>query len=140
MDLDSGAVDAESVMRVVEKKYGEMAECSAVCGGLLGGAAEEEVERLRRYGRAVGVLYEVADDVLMEEERGVGRNGSGSAKMRSNASVVRAMGMDRALEIVEELRGKAKKELEEFGDKYGGERVMPLYSFVDYAVERGFAV
>nr|APX64489.1 geranyl diphosphate synthase small subunit II [Phalaenopsis bellina] len=128
--------EQEDVIVVLEKKFGEMAECSAVCGGLLGGADEEELERLRRYGRAVGVLYEVVDDVLMEEDKGVGGNGR-SGKMRSNASVVRALGKGRAMEIVEELREKAKEELKGFGDKYG-ERVLPLYSFVDYAVDRGF--
>ncbi|PKU77396.1 heterodimeric geranylgeranyl pyrophosphate synthase small subunit, chloroplastic [Dendrobium catenatum] len=130
--------EQEDAMIVLEKKFGEMAECSAVCGGYLGGAGEEEVERLRRYGRAVGVLYEVVDDILMEEEKGVVGNGR-SGKMRSNASLVRTLGMERAMEIVEELREKAKKELKGFGDKYG-DRVLPLYSFVDYAVERGFTI
>lgn len=133
LDLSPGG--EEDVMAVLEKKFGEMAECSAVCGGLLGGAGEEEVGRLRRYGRAVGVLYEVVDDVLMEGEGGNGRSG----KMRSNASVVRAMGMERSLEIAEELREKAKQELKGFGEEYG-ERLLPLYSFVDYAVERDFRV
>lgn len=133
LDLSPGG--REDAMTVLERKFGEMAECSAVCGGLLGGAGDEELGGLRRYGRAVGVLYEVVDDVLMEGEGGNGRSG----KMRSNASVVRAMGMERSMEIVEELRGKAKEELKVFGEKYG-ERVLPLYSFVDYAVERDFKV
>ena len=40
--------------------------------------------------------------------------------------------------MVEELRVKAKKELDGF-EKYG-ESVAPLYCFVDYAVDRGFKV
>lgn len=130
--------EQEDVMVILEKKFGKMAECSAVCGGLLGGAGEEELERLRRYGRAVGVLYEIVDDILMEEEKGVGGNGR-SGKMRSNASVVRTLGMERAVEIVGELREKAKEEMKGFEDKYG-DRALPLDSFVDYAVERGFTV
>jgi geranylgeranyl diphosphate synthase type II len=35
------------------------------------------------------------------------------------------------------LRAKAKKELDGF-EKYG-ESVVPLYSFVDYAADRGFS-
>lgn len=124
--MDLGNLE-EEVMVVLERKFGEMGECSAVCGGLLGGAGEEEVGRLRRYGRAVGVLYEVVDDVLMGGRR------------RRNASVVGAVGMERSLEIVEELRRRAKEELRGFGEEYG-ERILPLYSFVDFAVERGFSV
>ncbi|XP_008813057.2 heterodimeric geranylgeranyl pyrophosphate synthase small subunit, chloroplastic [Phoenix dactylifera] len=133
LDITGAAAAGEAnVVAVLEKKFGEMAECSAACGGILGGAGEEETEGLRRYGRAVGVLYELVDDILMEE---AGSNG----KMRSNASVVVALGMDRAMEMLEELRAKAKRALQRFGDKYG-DRVLPLYSFVDYAVERGFVV
>lgn len=126
------------VMTVLERKFGKMAECSAACGGLLGGASEEEIEALKRYGRALGVLYEVVDDILVEEKREIWSNGQ-SGKMRTNASLVTALGTERAMEIVDELKERAKNELNFFRDKYG-DRVLPLYSFVDYAVERGFIV
>ncbi|CAL9203921.1 unnamed protein product [Musa hybrid cultivar] len=133
LDLSGASCGGEEeVVLVLEKKFGEMAECSAVCGGLLGSASDEELEALRRYGRTIGVLYQLVDDVLMESNGGAG-------KMRSNASVVTVLGMERALEMVEEFQTKAKQELEMFGDKYG-DKVQPLSSFVDYAVERGFFV
>ncbi|PKA54008.1 Heterodimeric geranylgeranyl pyrophosphate synthase small subunit, chloroplastic [Apostasia shenzhenica] len=136
-DAGIQAREPADVMLVLEKKFGELAETSALCGGLLGGANAEETAALRRYGRAVGVLYEVVDDILMEQ-RGAGSNGH-SGKMKSNASVVGALGMDRAMEIVDELKEKAKKELKYLGDKFG-DGVLPLCGFVDYAVERGFVV
>ncbi|KAG5247979.1 heterodimeric geranylgeranyl pyrophosphate synthase small [Salix suchowensis] len=61
LDLEGGPNAVEFVQ---EKKFGEMGECSAVCGGLLAGATDDEIQRLRRYGRAVGVLYQVVDDIL----------------------------------------------------------------------------
>ncbi|KAJ3706797.1 hypothetical protein LUZ61_010502 [Rhynchospora tenuis] len=133
LDLTGAAASGEvEVLQVLEKKFGALAECSAVCGGMLAGAGEEDQAALREYGRTVGVLYELVDDVLMES------NGQ-AGKMRSNVSVVRTLGMERALELVEQLRDKAKNGLQRFGDQYG-DRVLPLYSFVDYAVERGFVV
>ncbi|WOL10875.1 heterodimeric geranylgeranyl pyrophosphate synthase small subunit [Canna indica] len=126
--LDIAAAGCEEeVLYLLEKKFGEMAECSAVCGGLLGRANDEEVEALRRYGRSVGVLYKLVDDVLTDSIEGAG-------KMRSNANAVSMLGKDRALELVEELRLKAKKEPEMLEEKYGN-KVLPLHSFVDYAVE-----
>ncbi|KAJ4746650.1 Geranylgeranyl pyrophosphate synthase family protein [Rhynchospora pubera] len=133
LDLSGAAAKGElEVLHVLEKKFGELAECSAVCGGILAGAKADDQAKLRQYGRTVGVLYELVDDVLTES------NGS-AGKMRSNASVVRTLGMERALELVEQFKAKAKNELQIFGDRYG-DRVLPLYSFVDYAVERGFMV
>lgn len=132
LDLEGGP---NSVEFVQEKKYGEMGECSAVCGGLLAGAEDDEVQRLRRYGRAVGVLYQVVDDLLdaktqcEEDEQKMKKKGK---------SYVAVYGVDKAMEVAEELRTKAKKELDGF-EKYG-EKVVPLYSFVDYAADRGFSV
>lgn len=137
LDLEEGQPDDRTVRFVQEKKYGEMGECSAACGGLLAGAAEEEVSRLRRYGRAVGVLYQVVEDVL-EEQRRAREEGGDEKREKKGKSYAGVYGVEKAMEVAEELRAKAKTELRGF-HRYG-DRVLPLYSFVDYAVDRGFNV
>lgn len=132
LDLEGGP---NSVEFVQEKKFGEMGELSAVCGGLLAGAEDDEVERLRRYGRAVGVLYQVVDDILEEKSKGEKENGE---RKKKDKSYVGLYGIEKAMEVADELRTNAKKELDGF-EKYG-EAAIPLYSFVDYAVDRGFSV
>ncbi|KAK9286423.1 hypothetical protein L1049_014819 [Liquidambar formosana] len=132
LDLEGGP---NSVDFVQEKKFGEMGECSAVCGGILAGAGDDEIQRLRRYGRAVGVLYQVVDEVL--EEKMKTKEGD-DEKKKKGKSYVGLYGVEKALEVAEDLRAKAKGELDGF-QKYG-ESVVPLYSFVDYAVDRGFSV
>ncbi|KAJ0252477.1 Heterodimeric geranylgeranyl pyrophosphate synthase small subunit [Hirschfeldia incana] len=109
-----------------EKKFGAMAECSAVCGGLLGGATDDELHSLRLYGRAVGMLYHVVDDIRDDNNN--------NNKKNSFAGV---FGTERAMEMADELSVKAKKELQVF-DKYGEASVAPLYSFVDYAAHQDF--
>ncbi|KAA8535958.1 hypothetical protein F0562_028436 [Nyssa sinensis] len=131
LDLEGGP---NSVEFVLEKKFGELGECSAVCGGLLAGAGDDEIQRLRRYGRAVGVLYQVVDDVLEAKMKTEDQE----EKKKKGKSYVRVYGVEKAMEIAEGLRAKAKRELDGF-EKYG-ERVVPLYSFVDYAADRGFSV
>nr|BAF98303.1 geranylgeranyl-diphosphate synthase [Hevea brasiliensis] len=132
LDLEGSLNSAEFVQ---EKKYGEMGECSAVCGGLLAGAEDDEIQRLRRYGRAVGVLYKVIDDVL--EAKSMSKEDEENEKKKAK-SYVSLYGVEKAVEVAEELRTKAKKELDGF-EKYG-ESVQPLYNFVDYAADRGFSV
>lgn len=90
---------------------GKLGRCSAVCGGLLGGASDDEIERLRKYGQIVGDLYRVVGDILEGETDS-----------------------EKAVEVAEELKSRAKKELYEF-EKYG-DKVLPLHSFVDYAADQ----
>ncbi|XP_004504589.1 heterodimeric geranylgeranyl pyrophosphate synthase small subunit, chloroplastic isoform X2 [Cicer arietinum] len=131
LDLEGGP---NAVGLIQDKKFGEMGECSAVCGGLLAGAEDDDIERLRRYGRAVGVLYAVVDDIL--EERLIPK-GDEDKKNRGK-SYVGVYGVEKAAEVAEELRAKAMEELDGF-EKYG-DRVLPLYSFVNYAIDRSFSV
>ncbi|XP_058090764.1 heterodimeric geranylgeranyl pyrophosphate synthase small subunit, chloroplastic [Magnolia sinica] len=132
LDPNSTSMTPDRANFVMDKKFGEMGACSAVCGGILAGASDDEIERLRIYGRAVGVLYEMVDDIVSEEKM-TGRN-----RDESRWSYVKAFGREKAMQVVEELREKAKKELRGF-ERYG-DRVLPLYSFLDFAVERGFDV
>lgn len=131
LDLEGAPNSVDFVQR---KKFGEMAECSAVCGGFLGGAADDDILRLRRYGRAVGMLYQVVDDMLKAKTK----SEEDEEKKKKGKSYVDVYGMEKAMEVAEELRAKAKRELSGF-DKYG-DSVVPLYSFVDFAAERGFTI
>ncbi|KAJ6906735.1 hypothetical protein NC652_024217 [Populus alba x Populus x berolinensis] len=133
--VGSTGMAAGSSLTLREKKFGEMGECSAVCGGLLAGAKDDEIQRLRRYGRAVGVLYQVVDDIL--EAKTMKSKVDEDKKKKKGKSYVALYGVEKAIELAEELRAKAKKELDGF-EKYG-ESVLPLYSFVDYAADRGFS-
>ncbi|GAU34657.1 hypothetical protein TSUD_67070 [Trifolium subterraneum] len=131
LDLEGGP---NAVGLIQDKKFGEMAECSAVCGGLLAGAEDDEIERLRRYGRAVGVLYAIVDDILEAKLKPEGDK----EKNNRGKSYVGVYGVEKAAEVAEELRAKALEELDGF-EKYG-DQVLPLYSFVNYAIDRSFSV
>lgn len=46
--------DLEIIEYVSKKKEGELYACGAACGAVLGGGAEEEIEKLRKFGLYVG--------------------------------------------------------------------------------------
>lgn len=133
MDLEGGP---NAVDFVQEKKFGEMGQCSAVCGGLLAGASDDEIQHLKQYGQAVGVLYQVVDDIL--EAKSEMESNKGGKNKRKAKSYVSAYGVEKAMEVAEDLKSQAKRALDGF-EKYG-DRVLPLYSFVDYAADRGFSI
>ena len=49
-------------------KTGRLLTASVVLGGLLAGATDEKIEALRNYGRAIGLAFQIVDDLLDIEE------------------------------------------------------------------------
>ncbi|HEX8254389.1 MAG TPA: farnesyl diphosphate synthase [Thermoanaerobaculia bacterium] len=49
-------------------KTGKLFSCSVVMGGLLGGATDEQLAALRKYGDALGLAFQIIDDLLDIEE------------------------------------------------------------------------
>ena len=58
----------------IERKTAALLAASTYCGAVLGGLSDEDVERMRRFGRYLGMSFQIADDVLdylaSEEEVG----------------------------------------------------------------------
>ncbi|KAL7087931.1 hypothetical protein ACP275_13G098300 [Erythranthe tilingii] len=55
--IDGNYYDYEVIMEYVcRKRDGELHGCGAACGAVLGGGAEEEVEKLRKFGVYAGVV------------------------------------------------------------------------------------
>lgn len=60
--LDSGAVDEESYLRMVEKKSGVLVRIAAEAAGIASGKDDAEIARLREYGNCLGMAFQMADD------------------------------------------------------------------------------
>ncbi|XP_044949912.1 geranylgeranyl pyrophosphate synthase, chloroplastic-like [Hordeum vulgare subsp. vulgare] len=100
-------------------KTARLFEAAAVCGAIVGGGTEGEIESVRRYARSVGVLFQVANDV------------SGSGKAADKATYQTLLGVDQAQAYAAELVVKAQRELERFN----ANRAVPLHhlaSFIAY--------
>lgn len=68
---DSGH-DHAALLRELEfihrNKTGKLFTASVLLGGLLGGASEEQLQALRRYADALGLAFQIVDDLLDIEE------------------------------------------------------------------------
>lgn len=60
--------DLASLERLHGGKTGALLTASAVLGGLSAGADPDALDALRRYGRAVGLAFQLADDLLDADE------------------------------------------------------------------------
>jgi len=67
-----GSDDRESLLRelhfIHRNKTGKLITASVMLGGLLAGASEEQLGALRRYGDALGLAFQITDDLLDIEE------------------------------------------------------------------------
>jgi geranylgeranyl diphosphate synthase type II len=116
--FDPADRDPAHIESVHARKSAALIAASIVGGAHLGGADAGSIERLRRCGEAVGVAFQIADDVLDAGEDDL-------------CSSVRALGVDAARERAEALLAAALAELSEFG-----ERAEPLRGLVRFAVRR----
>ena len=61
-------------IKVVRGKTAALFAAAAEVGGLVAGAAEPEIAALRRYGDALGIAFQIADDLLDLTGEDIGKN------------------------------------------------------------------
>lgn len=59
MTTNNEQVGLETLQYIHEHKTAALLEASVVCGALVGGAGEPDVERLRKYARCIGLAFQV---------------------------------------------------------------------------------
>jgi heptaprenyl diphosphate synthase len=57
-------IDEAEYMAVIERKTASLIATSCQVGGLLSGAPSEVVQRLDRFGRALGLAFQLSDDIM----------------------------------------------------------------------------
>ncbi|KAK4482097.1 hypothetical protein RD792_011548 [Penstemon davidsonii] len=114
-------------------KTSKLLEAAIVCGAIMGGGDEIEVEKLRKYGRCIGLLFQVVDDILDVTKSSNELGKTAGKDMASNkATYPKLMGLERAKEFAIELVGKAMEELSYFDAL----RAAPLFRLAEYIAYR----
>lgn len=116
----------EELQGIHLRKTAAFAECSTVCGAVLAGAEEEQIESLRHYGRALGLLYEVVEDVIADKQL------VKSSGISDKSTYLGLLGAEKCTDFAKELQRRAKECLSNFDKK----SAVPLLCFVDHLAER----
>jgi geranylgeranyl diphosphate synthase, type II len=125
-------IAAEALDRMHEAKTGALLTASVVTGAIAGGAGEPELERLGRFGRALGLAFQIADDVLdvTATEAELGKT-PGKDRAAHKATYPALYGIDGSLARARGLADEAVAALEGFGPAAG-----PLREIACFVVER----
>jgi geranylgeranyl pyrophosphate synthase len=120
MDLESEgkAIDAASLERLHRAKTGALLKASVRGGAILGGASDDDLARLTRYADAIGLAFQVVDDVLdaTEDAARLGKT-AGKDQAAQKATYVSVHGLERARQLAATLREDALAALEPLGPR-----------------------
>lgn len=134
MQAEAGRVEGVAdVERIHTMKTGALLRYSCEAGALLAGADAERVEACSRFGSAVGLLFQIADDILdaTASSEALGKS-AGKDAAQSKATYVSLLGLDGAGEFARRTHATA---LEAAG--LLGEDGKALQAFATYIMERG---
>ncbi len=127
MDLESEgrAIDAAALETLHRAKTGALLSASVRGGAILGGAEEADLTLLTRYAAAIGLAFQVVDDILdtTEEAEQLGKT-AGKDEAAGKATYVSLHGLERAREMAATLRREALDALEPLGPR--GERLAEI--------------
>ena len=116
-DLPAGRVleALETLQTLHALKTGAMFRVACVSGGLLAGASESDIASLRAYGEALGVTFQIVDDILDEtaDTATLGKPAGSDAEM-GKTTYPSLMGLNRSRELAQEFAEKAVGSLSAF--------------------------
>ncbi len=123
---------AEMLEYIHRSKTAALITASLVSGGIYAGAKQKDVEKLRAFGLAIGLAFQIVDDVLdvTQTSEQLGKT-AGKDTASEKATYPALFGIDRSLEKADSLVSDAFHELESFG-----ERAERLKELARYLVER----
>ncbi|NES22908.1 MAG: polyprenyl synthetase family protein [Symploca sp. SIO3E6] len=135
VDLESeGKLDIqeETLNFIHTHKTGALLEASVVCGAILAGATEADIERLSCYAQNIGLAFQIIDDILditaTQEELG---KTVGKDLQAQKVTYPSLWGLEVSKAKAKQLVATAKDQLEPFGEK-----AVPLTALADFITNR----
>jgi geranylgeranyl diphosphate synthase type II len=125
-------IDLATVQYIHIHKTGALIKASVKAGAFIGGAEGPMLDAMTRYGEAVGLAFQIADDILDIEgtTAEIGKD-AGSDQARGKATYPAVMGIADAKQRADELVKMAIDSLASFGEK-----AEPLRQIASYSVKR----
>jgi geranylgeranyl diphosphate synthase type II len=134
-------VDLESEGKVIDEnqldyihthKTGCLITASVILGAILAGSTSEQISRLRDYGAAIGLAFQITDDILdvTESTQNLGKT-AGSDQKKNKATYPALHGLEQARKKQQALYAAALNALQAFDEK-----AEPLRCIARYIIER----
>jgi geranylgeranyl diphosphate synthase type II len=124
--------DLQTVQQMHDRKTAALISAATESGALAGGGSDDQVEALARYGKAIGLAFQIADDILdIEGSTEVLGKTVGSDVARGKVTYPAAVGMEGSREEAQKLVNNALVALEILDY-----RAEPLRGLAKYIITR----
>lgn len=124
--------DLETVQQMHSRKTAALIAAATESGALAGKGSEAQVAALARYGRAIGLAFQIADDILdIEGDTELLGKTTGADEAMGKVTYPAAVGLERSRQTANEMVNDALAALEGFDD-----RANPLRSLANYIITR----
>ena len=132
MEGEGREQDIEEIERIDKWKTGALITASCRLGGIFASAGPEVMERLTAYGKAIGVMYQICDDILdvIAKPEMMGK-ATGKDQKAGKLTYPGALGIEAARTRAEEKNSAAQNAIREFGKE-----ALYLRLLTDYLLDR----
>lgn len=114
-------------------KTAALLEGAVVSGAIMGGGSDEEIEKLRKFARDIGLLFQVVDDILdvTKSSEELGKT-AGKDLVADKVTYPKLLGIEKSREFAEKLNKDAQAQLSGFDP----EKAAPLIALANYIAYR----
>ena len=134
MDLEAERTkpDARTLEYIHRSKTGALITASLVNGGIYAGGSNTDIQRLREFGRAIGLAFQIADDVLdvTQTSEQLGKT-AGKDTAVDKATYPALFGIEESMSMASRLVTQGCAALDSFG-----QRAATLKELAHFLVER----
>ncbi len=129
----AASITLEQMRTVHAMKTGALLRASCVCGAILAGAEQPAREAISAYGAALGVAFQIADDILdvVSDTETLGKP-AGSDEEQGKSTYPALLGLEKSRELAREQAQAAQNALAGFD----GQEADFLRALADYTVTR----
>ncbi|KGG12228.1 MULTISPECIES: geranylgeranyl diphosphate synthase CrtE [Prochlorococcus] len=132
LECEGKDVDLETLEYIHIHKTGALLKASVVCGALIGGANDDLLDALRTYSKAIGLAFQIVDDILdvTSSSEVLGKT-AGKDLIADKTTYPKLLGLDESRRRANKLVENAKAVLDPWKKNAG-----PLLSLADYITAR----
>ena len=118
LEAEGSTIKPEELEYIHKSKTAALIRAAVVAGAVGGGADEENVARLMRFGETIGWAFQVVDDILdVEESSATLGKTAGKDAAQQKATYPALFGLEKSRQFAKELETRAMSELEPYGDR-----------------------